>query len=232
MGQHPAVRDTQTKGVSSGEGLTSAYNTIVREKDPTVKPGERRFSLVEDQETLDFLNNQEWVKVYRAMWQDPKTKSGMYIVESGNNLIFTNGDYKAPTTNTVIHFNDTSETNMALAKELIYDEESQYGRHDTSKRIIENVYGEGYVGEFHRRDYRVDAREVERGEGANRKSGSGKVVTKQLSLADDLTPEKRKTFIETFDAEFGEGAAEQMFKAHDQMARLGIRCLDLLSPLW
>ena len=38
MGQHPAVRDTQTKGVSSGEGLTSAYNTIVREKDPTVKP--------------------------------------------------------------------------------------------------------------------------------------------------------------------------------------------------
>ena len=40
MGQHPAVRDTQTKGVSSGKGLTSAYDTIVLEKDPTVKLGE------------------------------------------------------------------------------------------------------------------------------------------------------------------------------------------------
>ena len=34
-----------------------------------------------------------------------------------------------------------------------------------------------------------------------------------------LTPEKRDSFIKLFDEQFGEGATEQMFKAHDQMAR-------------
>ena len=32
-----------------------------------------------------------------------------------------------------------------------------------------------------------------------------------------LTPEKRDSFIKLFDLQFGEGAAEQMFKAYDQM---------------
>ena len=46
-----------------------------------------------------------------------------------------------------------------------------------------------------------------------------------------LTPEKRDSFIKLFDEQFGEGASEQMFKAHDQMSRLGIRCLDVLSTV-
>lgn len=32
-----------------------------------------------------------------------------------------------------------------------------------------------------------------------------------------LTPEKRDSFIKLFDEQFGEGAAEQMLKVHDQM---------------
>lgn len=39
----------------------------------------------------------------------------------------------------------------------------------------------------------------------------------QLSLADDLTPELREEFVNSFDAQFGEGAVEAMFKTHDQM---------------
>jgi hypothetical protein len=35
-----------------------------------------------------------------------------------------------------------------------------------------------------------------------------------------LTPEKRDSFIKLFDEQFGEGAAEQMFKAHDLTYRL------------
>ena len=38
-----------------------------------------------------------------------------------------------------------------------------------------------------------------------------------------LTPEKRDSFIKLFDEQFGEGATEQMFKAHDQMARAAAR---------
>lgn len=41
----------------------------------------------------------------------------------------------------------------------------------------------------------------------------------QLSLADDLTPELREEFVKSFDAQFGEGAAETMFKTHEQMKR-------------
>lgn len=43
------------------------------------------------------------------------------------------------------------------------------------------------------------------------------------SLADDLTPELREEFVKSFDAQFGEGAAEAMFKTHDQMVRAARR---------
>lgn len=39
------------------------------------------------------------------------------------------------------------------------------------------------------------------------------------SLADDLTPELREEFVKSFDAQFGEGAAEAMFKTREQMKR-------------
>ena len=39
------------------------------------KTGDIKYSLVKGKETLDFLNGQEWVKVYRAMYQD---ETGLY----------------------------------------------------------------------------------------------------------------------------------------------------------
>ena len=73
--------------------------------------------------------------------------------------------------------NDSSETNMALAKEWIINEESEDGRHDQSKCIIENVYGEGYVTEYSAATDRADGRQVQRGERTDRSGNTEKART-------------------------------------------------------
>lgn len=97
----------------------------------------------------------------------PKSATGEYIIEANNKLIFTNGDYTSPTINSVIALNDKSETNMSLAKEWIIDEESRYGRHDQAERIIEDVYGQGYVSEYSEPIGRAYVGKEQRGERAN-----------------------------------------------------------------
>ena len=179
-GKKYSARDIDNDGYSNS-GVNWAYeNDAIERKD-----------LARFWETIANLN--------KRGYYIPRSKNGQYIVESDNTLMLTNGDYKAPTISTVIRLNDKSETNMALAKELIFDEERQYGSHNVSKRVIEDVYGEGYVSEFHRGDYRTDAWENERGEGAYRKGRTGETVNgKKLSLKDSSGKELTKAQAEFF----------------------------------
>ena len=57
---------------------------------------------------------------------------------------------------------------MVKAKELIYDEARNTTGHGNALRIIEDLYGYGYVSEFYKRDYETDAWENGRGKGAYR----------------------------------------------------------------
>ena len=61
------------------DAVKAAWNDLVAKNAGTVATegpeAGTKYSLVTDEETLDFLNNQEWVKVYRAMYQD---ETGLY----------------------------------------------------------------------------------------------------------------------------------------------------------
>ena len=59
----------------ANETLAAAPKEIKTTKDSVTDEGNTQFSLIEDEDTLDYLNNQKWVKVYRAMYED---ETGLY----------------------------------------------------------------------------------------------------------------------------------------------------------
>ncbi len=96
----------------------------------------------------------------RVVWQEiadiqkrgynsyPKTVYGDYFVESGNKLMVVNADYRRPTVKTIFVFNDTSETNMSEAKELLIDAQGIYERLQNAWDIIRDVQGEEYISRY------------------------------------------------------------------------------------
>ena len=100
----------------------------------------------------------------RVVWQEiadiqkrgyhsyPKTVYGDYFVESGNKLMVVNADYRRPTVKTIFVFNDTSETNMSEAKELLIDAQGIYERLQNAWDIIRDVQGEEYISRYDRED--------------------------------------------------------------------------------
>ena len=103
-----------------------------------------------------------------------RTYNGEYIIESGNKMIFTNGDFNRPNISRVITFNDTHENNMADYKEWIYNAVDQRdpSRLRETLRIIENIEGVGYAVEQSNRIDGTYERKNGRGEGSNRRADS------------------------------------------------------------
>ena len=101
---------------------------------------------------------------YRSI---PKSKNGQYIIDVGQKLIFTNGDFKAATISSIIEFHGEYEANMNEYKEWIIDEERSTAQHGESIQIIEIVQGEGYVSEHLSPAYRTDARQNGSRKGTN-----------------------------------------------------------------
>ncbi len=127
----------------------------------------------------NILDKKDWAVFYRQIadfnkrgYTLPETKNGEYIVEVGNKLIFTDGDYDAPVITEVIILHDDNETNMSLAKEWIFDEEARFGRHDEAKRSIEIFYRQAYGSYYRKSDYSTDGKLLERREGADRTADS------------------------------------------------------------
>lgn len=88
----------------------------------------------------------------------PRSERGEYIIESGNKLIFTDGDFKAPQVSRVIVFNDTFEDTMAFAKAVIYDEERYSTERGETLRIVKDVFGDAYAVEYTNTDHSFHAR--------------------------------------------------------------------------
>lgn len=87
----------------------------------------------------------------------PRNKNGVYMIEHENKIMFTNGDFKAPTLSKVIVFDTNYDANMAYAKGLIFDEERRTAGHGEALRAIEDLFGEGYVSEYNSKIYKPDA---------------------------------------------------------------------------
>lgn len=112
----------------------------------------------------------------------PRNKNGVYMIEHNNKIMFTDGDFKAPTLSKVIVFDTNYDANMAYAKGLIFDEERRTAGHGEAVELLNRMYGDGFIHEYNAKNYQRDDWQDRRGEGSNRRStgkaGSGRRIFK------------------------------------------------------
>lgn len=112
----------------------------------------------------------------------PRNKNGVYMIEHENKIMFTDGDFKAPTLSKVIVFDTSYEANMAHVKGRIFDEERRTAGHGEAVELLNRMYGDGFIHEYNARNYQRDDWQDRRGKGSNRRStgkaGSGRRIFK------------------------------------------------------
>ena len=112
----------------------------------------------------------------------PRNKNGVYMIEHNNKIMFTDGDFKAPTLSKVIVFDTNYDANMAYVKGRIFDEERRTAGHGETVEFFNSMYGDGFIHEYNGRNYKKNEGENRRGEGSNRRSagkaGSGRRIFK------------------------------------------------------
>ena len=81
-----------------------------------------------------------------------RTSYGGYIVDIGKKLLFTDGNWHAPTLSSVIVLNDFSETSMEQAKDVIFNGKHTEAGYEQSRQIIEDAYWTGYIERYTQRD--------------------------------------------------------------------------------
>ena len=112
----------------------------------------------------------------------PRNKNGVYMIEHNNKIMFTDGDFKAPTLSKVIVFAENYDANMAYVKGRIFDEERRTAGHGEAVELLNRMYGDGFIHEYNAKNYQRDDWQDRRGEGSNRRStgkaGSGRRIFK------------------------------------------------------
>jgi len=97
----------------------------------------------------------------------PISANGEYIIDTGKCLMFTDGDFHAPTLSRVVVFETEYESLTADAKEMIYNHAEVTGDLQESLALIEETFGPGFASAYDARDYRTDGRQNGRGKGNN-----------------------------------------------------------------
>lgn len=97
----------------------------------------------------------------------PNSANGEYIIDTGKCLMFTDGDFHAPTLSRVVVFETEYESLTADTKELIYKDAKVTGDLQESLALIEETFGPGFASAYDARDYRTDGRQNGRGKGNN-----------------------------------------------------------------
>ena len=117
----------------------------------------------------------------------PRTTSGEHIVSADNALFFVNADYRCPSVNKIIRFNEEYKVNCGYAKELIIDARGNPPRHREAMRDVADLYGEGFAVEYDRAVYAADARKNGPGEGKNRGTSDSGIGEQNQQRTDTLT---------------------------------------------
>ncbi len=97
----------------------------------------------------------------------PKTMYGDSFIESDNFLMVVDTDYHNPLVKTIYKFNDTYETNMAIAKERLINAKGNTAGNREALQIIDTLFGKGYVEQYDFEDSRTYGGQDGRREGAN-----------------------------------------------------------------
>ena len=140
------------------------------------------------------MTNGEARKVWEAIanigkrgYYYPRTVNGEYIVSADNALFFVNTDYRHPSVNKIIRFNEEYMVNAGYAKELIIDARGNPARHREALRNVADLYGEGFAFEYDRAVYAEDAWENGGGERKNRGTGDSGTSEQYQQRTDTLT---------------------------------------------
>jgi site-specific DNA-cytosine methylase len=93
-----------------------------------------------------------------------RTKNGAYIIETKDKMMFTDGNFKAPTLSKVICFTLDGGKDVDDTRRMIRDEAERTGRTDKSVSFAEGLYGSWFIAEYNARYYHADARQDGQGE--------------------------------------------------------------------
>ncbi len=130
------------------------------------------------------IDKSQMAKFYEAVaniskrgYYCPTNSDGLYIVDLGNVLAFTDADFENPTIYKAVHFDDTYEYTMEPCKELIRNEEELSSGHGEAVKTIERMYYSGYVTDYDIPAYGANGRQNRPGKGTNSSRASGKGQT-------------------------------------------------------
>jgi len=123
------------------------------------------------------MTNSEARRVWEAIanigkrgYSYPRTVSGEHIISADNALFFVNTDYRHPSVNKIVRFNEEYNVNAGYAKEMIIYARGNPARHREAMRDVADLYGDGFAIEYDRAIYAENARENREGEGRNRRT--------------------------------------------------------------
>ena len=146
----------------------------------------------------------------------PKTVTGEHYIESGNKLMIVDTNFRHPRVETIFVFNDTSETNMSEAKELLIDAEGVYERLQNAWEAIRDVQGDEYVSRYDCEDSPSYARKNPGREGTNRGADNSGIDEQQQERTETLTDRRvleiAASELDTSDLTEGEIFALNTFK--------------------
>ena len=106
-----------------------------------------------------------------------QAKNGDYIVDLGGKLLFTNADWYSPSLNIVISFNDSFESSMLYAKEIVFNEAKTEADYNRARQAIETAYWQGYVEFSYSRNYQTNVGKNAGRERADSKANHGEDVS-------------------------------------------------------
>ena len=96
-----------------------------------------------------------------------RTKNGAYIIETKDKMMFTDGDFNAPTLSKVICFTLDGGEEVDHTRRMIRDEAERTGRTDKSVSFAEGLYGSWFIAEYNARYYHTNEGQDRQGEGTN-----------------------------------------------------------------
>ena len=107
--------------------------------------------------------------IQKRRYNYPTTVQEEHIIPTDSALFFVDTDYRYPSVNKIIRFNEEYKINCGYAKELIIDARGNPARHREALQNVEDIFGEGYAVEYDRTVYQSDAWEDRGAEGENRR---------------------------------------------------------------
>lgn len=143
-------RAPPSDGGSSNEKFSREYSG--KNVEWAVKNG-----IINEKERAAFFHKVADIKKLGHVYN--QTVNGDYIIDMGNKLLFTDADWKSPSLYMVVTFEDSFESSMLKAKEIVFNEAKRTTDYNRARQIIGDTYWDGYVEFRNARDYKAYGRE-------------------------------------------------------------------------